>query len=93
MMGVHFAVDVVLDETNQIIKVFSGDPSEVQRAGSEFCRGVYETKVSGQYDVAIVSPGGYNGGQLRKPGLSQIVMLYYQRLMTKKLFLLLSLFT
>jgi nickel-dependent lactate racemase len=59
MMGVHFAVDVVLDETDRIIKAFSGDPSEVQRAGSDFCRGVYETKVSREYDVVIVSPGGY----------------------------------
>jgi len=59
MMGVHFAVDVVLDETDQIIKVFSGEPSEVERAGSEFCRGVYEIKVSKEYDMVIVSPGGY----------------------------------
>jgi len=59
MMGVHLAIDVVLDETDRIVKVFSGDPSEVQRAGSEFCRGVYETKVPREYDVVIVSPGGY----------------------------------
>jgi nickel-dependent lactate racemase len=59
MIGVDFAVDVVLDETDQIIKVFSGEPSEVERAGSEFCRGVYEIRVSKEYDMVIVSPGGY----------------------------------
>ena len=59
MIGVHFAVDVVLDERNRIIKVFSGEPSEVEQAGSEFCRGVYEIKVSKEYDMVIVSPGGY----------------------------------
>ena len=59
MIGVHFAVDVVLDETDRIIKVFSGEPSEVERAGSEFCRRVYEIKVSKEYDMVIVSSGGY----------------------------------
>lgn len=59
MIGVHFAVDVVLDERNRIIKVFSGEPSEVEQAGSAFCRGVYEIKVSKEYDMVIVSPGGY----------------------------------
>ncbi len=59
MIGVHFVVDVVLDETDRIIKVFSGEPSEVERAGSEFCRGVYEINVSKEYDMIIVSSGGY----------------------------------
>jgi nickel-dependent lactate racemase len=59
LIGIHFVVNVVLDEGNQIIKVFSGDPQEVERVGSEFCRTIYEAKVSGEYDVAIVSPGGY----------------------------------
>ena len=59
MIGVHFAVDAVLDGTDRIVKVFSGDPSEVERAGSEFCRGVYEIKVSKEYDMVIVSSGGY----------------------------------
>ena len=59
MMDVHFATNVVLDERNRVLKVFSGDPFEVERVGSEFCRKVYEIKVSKEYDVAIVSPGGY----------------------------------
>ena len=59
LMGIHFVVNVVLNETNQIVKAFSGDPQEVERVGSEFCRTIYETKVSEEYDVAIVSPGGY----------------------------------
>ena len=59
MMGVGFAVNVVLDERNQIIKAFSGNPSEVERVGSQFCRRAYEINVSRAYDIAIVSPGGY----------------------------------
>ncbi len=59
MMGVHFAIDVVLDEANRIIRAFSGEPSEVEAAGSEFCRRVYEVKVLKEYDIVMVSAGGY----------------------------------
>jgi len=46
MIGVHWVVNVVLDETNGVVKIFSGDPIEVERIGSEFCRKIYETKSS-----------------------------------------------
>jgi len=59
LMDVHFVINVVLDESNHIIKAFSGDPWVVERTGSEFCRRVYEIKVSKEYDVVIASPGGY----------------------------------
>ena len=59
LMDVHFVINVVLDESNHIIKAFSGDPLVVERIGSEFCRRVYEIKVSKEYDVVIASPGGY----------------------------------
>ena len=59
LMGVHFVTNVVLDETNQIIKAFSGDPILVEKAGSDFCRKVYEITTSEEYDVVIASPGGY----------------------------------
>jgi nickel-dependent lactate racemase len=56
---VAFALNVVLDEANRIVRAFAGDPREVERAGSEFCRGVYELPVSREYDVVVASPGGY----------------------------------
>ena len=59
IMGVDFAVNVVLDETNRLLKAFCGDPLEVEKVGSEFCRTVYEIAVSQEYDVVIASPGGY----------------------------------
>ena len=59
LMGVDFAINVVLDETNRVLKAFSGDPQEVEKIGSEFCRTVYEIPVSREYDVVIASPGGY----------------------------------
>ena len=59
MIGIHWVVNVVLDETNNVVRIFCGDPVEVEKTGSEFCRSVYETKVSKEYDVVIASPGGY----------------------------------
>jgi nickel-dependent lactate racemase len=59
LMGVDFVVNVVLDETNRLLKAFSGTPQEVENIGSEFCRTVYEIPVSQEYDIVIASPGGY----------------------------------
>ena len=59
MIGVHWVFNVVLNETNSIVKTFSGDPVEVERVGSEFCRTLYETKALREYDWVIASPGGY----------------------------------
>jgi lactate racemase len=59
MMGVDFAVNVVLDEDNRLLKAFCGDPLEVENIGSEFCRGVYEISVSREYDIVVASPGGH----------------------------------
>lgn len=59
MIGVHWVVNVVSNESNGIVKTFSGDPVEVERVGSEFCRTLYETKALGEYDWVIASPGGY----------------------------------
>jgi nickel-dependent lactate racemase len=59
MIGVHWVVNAVLDETNHIVRIFSGDSIEVERVGSEFCRTIYEAKASKEYDLVIASPGGY----------------------------------
>jgi nickel-dependent lactate racemase len=59
LIGIHFVMDVVQNETNEIVKVISGDPFEVEQVGSEFCRSIYETIVTKEYDLVIASPGGY----------------------------------
>ena len=59
MAGVDWVINVVLNEANEVVKAFSGDPVEVERTGSGFCRSVYETKASKEYDLVIASPGGY----------------------------------
>jgi nickel-dependent lactate racemase len=59
MIGVHWVVNVILNETNGVVKIFSGDPLEVERIGSAFCRTIYETESSKEYEVVLASPGGY----------------------------------
>ena len=59
MMGIHWVLNVVLDEANRVVKVFCGDPVEVEKTGSQFCRSIYETKAAKEYDLVIASPGGY----------------------------------
>lgn len=58
-MDIHFAINVVLDEGNRILKAYSGDPRQVVKIGSEFCRKVYEIQVREEFDVVIASCGGY----------------------------------
>ena len=59
LIGVHFVVNVVLDEKNRLVRAFCGDPVEVEAVGSAFCRTIYEIGVSHEYNIVIASPGGY----------------------------------
>jgi nickel-dependent lactate racemase len=59
IMGVHFVINVVLDEGNRLLKAFAGDPQTVESLGSQFCRTVYEIQASQEFDVVIASCGGY----------------------------------
>ncbi len=59
MMGVHFALNVILDEGNRMVKAYAGDPLAVEGEGSEFCRTVYEIAIAHEYDIVLASPGGY----------------------------------
>ena len=59
VMGVHWVVSVILDEMNGLTGIFSGHPVQVEQAGTECCRAIYEARVSKQYDLIIASPGGY----------------------------------
>jgi nickel-dependent lactate racemase len=59
MMGVHFALNAVIDEEKQIVGVFAGDPVAVMRAGMPLALDLYRVRVSGEFDLMIVSPGGH----------------------------------
>jgi nickel-dependent lactate racemase len=59
MMGVHFALNAVLNENRQIIGVLAGDPVSVMHAGIPLVREVFAAAVTEPFDLMIVSPGGH----------------------------------
>jgi len=59
MMGVHYALNAVLNEERQIVHVLAGDPVEVMRAGIELVREIFLVEVPEPFDLMIVSPGGH----------------------------------
>jgi lactate racemase len=59
MMGVHFAVNAVLNEERRIIDALAGDPAAVMQAGIPLVRQVFQVAVAEPFDLMIVSPGGH----------------------------------
>lgn len=59
MVGVHFALNAILNEERKISRVFFGKPEDVMKAGIMVSRQSCQVKVTGQYDLVIASAGGY----------------------------------
>ena len=59
IVGVHLALNTVLNEQKQIVRVFCGKPLDVMRAAIPLVRQVYQQTVAQPYDLIIASPGGY----------------------------------
>jgi lactate racemase len=58
-IGVHFALNDVLNENKQIVRVLAGEPQAVMRAGIPVVRELYQVRAAAPYDLMIVSPGGH----------------------------------
>jgi len=58
-IGIHFAVNAVLNANKQIVKVFTGDPVSVMQAGIPEARKICQTYVGHRYDIVIASVGGH----------------------------------
>ncbi len=59
MMGVHYALNAVLNEEKQIVHALAGDPAAVIQAGIPLVRGIFQVTVPRPLDLCIVSPGGH----------------------------------
>jgi len=59
MMGVHLALNAVLNHKREIVAVLAGDPVAVMQAGMPAARRACQVGVEGLYDLVIVSPGGH----------------------------------
>jgi nickel-dependent lactate racemase len=59
MMGVHFALNAIISENKQIVRVLAGEPQEVMRQGIPFVLEIYRVAVTAPFDLLITSPGGH----------------------------------
>jgi nickel-dependent lactate racemase len=59
LIGVHFALNVILNEAKEIVEVAAGEPEAVMRKGIPRVRDLYQVPVPAAFDLVIASPGGY----------------------------------
>lgn len=59
LMGVHYALNAVLNEERQIVHALAGDPRAVMQAGIPLVRAIFQVEVTAPFDLMIVSPGGH----------------------------------
>ena len=59
MIGIHIALNAVLNQDRQIVHALAGEPRAVMQAGIPLSREVCQVGVPAEYDVLISSPGGY----------------------------------
>lgn len=58
-IGVHLALNVILNDQKRIIRAFAGTPIDVMRQGIPHVRSLNQVDVDQPYDLMIVSPGGH----------------------------------
>ncbi len=58
-IGVHLALNAVLNHKREILAVLAGEPVAVMQAGVPEARRACQVAVEGKYDLVIVSPGGH----------------------------------
>lgn len=59
MVNLNMAVNVVLDADDRLIGMWAGEPVAVLKEGANLCAEAYGVSISRQFDIAIVSCGGY----------------------------------
>ena len=59
MMGVHYALNAILNDHKQIVHALAGDPATVMRAGIPLARRICQVEVAAAFDLLVVSPGGH----------------------------------
>ncbi len=58
LIGVQLAVNAVLNQDKEIVKVLAGDPWRVIQAGIPLARKICQVSVAAPFDLILVSPGG-----------------------------------
>lgn len=59
LIGIHFALNAVINENKEVVRILAGDPQAVMEAGVPLVRQIYQTAVAAPFDLVIASPGGH----------------------------------
>ena len=59
MIGIDFALDVVLNSDRKVVCVLAGNPEAVLEQGAETCAAVYGIKLGRKFDIVLASCAGY----------------------------------
>jgi len=58
-IGIHLALNAVLNNNKEIVKVIAGDPVEVMETGIQLARLICQVSIKQTYDLVIASAGGH----------------------------------
>jgi nickel-dependent lactate racemase len=58
-IGIHLAVNAILNQSREIVRVLAGEPGAVLRAGIPLSRQLCQVGVISKYGLVISSPGGH----------------------------------
>ena len=59
MIGIHLALNAILNDVKGIVQVVAGEPTAVMVAGMPLAQEICQVEVNGRYDLVIASPGGH----------------------------------
>ena len=59
MMGIGYALNVIMNDHKEIVHTLAGDPRAVMRQGIPLARAIFQVAVAEPFDLLIVSPGGH----------------------------------
>jgi nickel-dependent lactate racemase len=59
IIGVHWALNVLLNDRKELVKVIAGEPRPVLEAGIPLCREFCQVAVAEPFDLILASPGGH----------------------------------
>ena len=59
MIGIDFAINVVLNTDKQVVRVLAGEPEVVLEQGAETCAAVYGLEPGKKFDIILASCAGY----------------------------------
>ncbi|MEW5957702.1 MAG: nickel-dependent lactate racemase [Chloroflexota bacterium] len=59
LIGVHFALNTILNDHKQLVEAIAGEPAAVLQAGIPRVLALNSVRVAAPFDLMIVSPGGH----------------------------------